>query len=267
MNRTMKLTARIAGAMAFAAIFGTSAFGESRHLGTTEQDGGRTERTYKQRSDGQREQRNDRRDTAQLQPSYGRRADSQQNQGRGRAESQPYQQRDYGRSQSYDRRAESRGVPSYGTRDNRRSISAEGRVRSISREGNGYRVRLDRGGYSFFVPEARFRMWPLRAGLSIRIGGYLNPLGYVDAYDLGPLGGPVYTSGDLRGIVESVDYRRGTLAVRDDISGSFVTVILRRNDSRMDHLRSGDFVDFSGAWDRGGVFEAYLLEDFRPGRY
>jgi hypothetical protein len=146
----------------------------------------------------------------------------------------------------------------------------EGHVTRIVPYGGGYRVWLDRGGYPFFIPEARFRLFPLRLGLSIRFGGYWDPLGYYNVYDVGPYGGGAYgggysTSGDLRGVVESVDYRRGTLVLRDDISGSFVTTVLRGNDPRLGDVRPGDYVDLSGAWNRSGVFDAYNVVDIRGG--
>jgi hypothetical protein len=148
----------------------------------------------------------------------------------------------------------------------------DGHVTRITPYNGGYRVWLDRGGYPFFIPEARFRLFPLRLGLSIRLGGYWDPLGYYNVYDVGPYGGGGYgygsgysTSGDLRGVVESVDYRRGTMVLRDDISGSFVTAVLRGNDPRLGDLRPGDYVDLSGAWNRSGVFDAYSVVDIRGG--
>jgi hypothetical protein len=47
-----------------------------------------------------------------------------------------------------------------------------------------------------------------------------------------------------------VDYRRGTLVMRDDVSGSFVTVAMRGNDPRFGNLRPGDAIDLTGAWNR-----------------
>jgi hypothetical protein len=83
-------------------------------------------------------------------------------------------------------------------------------------------------------------------------------------YDVGPMNGPYYTSGDLSGVVENVDYRRGSLVVRDDNSGSFVTVALTGNDSRFGDLRPGDYVEMSGSWSRG-IFQAYNLGGLRDG--
>jgi hypothetical protein len=163
-----------------------------------------------------------------------------------------------------------RGAPSY----------YNGRIERFERWNGGFRVFIGGAPYPFFVPEAYFRLHGLRLGLSIRLGGYYNPLGYYDYYD-GPYydssyynggyysSGPV-TSGDLRGVVESVDYRRGTLVLRDDTSGNFVTAVMRGRDRVLDSLRQGDYIVLSGDWVRGGVFEAYradLLNDGRDNGY
>ncbi len=171
-------------------------------------------------------------------------------------------QRSYDRGQRNDRRDNS----AY-RNDGRRSISAQGRVTRVEHFHDGYRVWLDRGGYPFFVPAARFRAFPIRVGVSIGLGGYWNPLGYYDVYDVGPYGGGYATAGDLQGVVESVDYRRGTAVLRDDISGSFVTIVLRGNDPRLGDLRPGDYVDLNGAWSRAGVFNAHGVADVRGRGY
>jgi hypothetical protein len=54
--------------------------------------------------------------------------------------------------------------------------------------------------------------------------------------------------------------------INDDISRQFVTVTMPR-DRRMDDVRPGDYVEFSGDWTRGGVFNAYRLERLDEGRY
>ena len=54
--------------------------------------------------------------------------------------------------------------------------------------------------------------------------------------------------------------------INDDISRQFVTVTLPR-DRRVESIREGDYVDFSGDWSRRGVFNAYRLERVEEGRY
>ena len=53
------------------------------------------------------------------------------------------------------------------------------------------------------------------------------------------------------------------MVLRDDLSGSFVTAVLRGGDPRLGDLRPGDYVDLSGAWTRGGYFDAYQVQDVR----
>jgi hypothetical protein len=110
--------------------------------------------------------------------------------------------------------------------------------------------------YPFFVPVAYYRADRFRIGLAIQLGGYYNPAGYYDYY-----GGNAYSRGDLRGVVESVDYRHDTFVIRNDATGSFVTVVMR---DRRDNVRPGDYVELSGDWTRRGVFQAYdvdLIDD------
>jgi hypothetical protein len=173
--------------------------------------------------------------------------------------------RSYDRNRGNDNRSYDRNrgyAPSYG-RGN--AYYHDGRISRIDRWNGGFRIYLGGAPYPFFVPEARFRLFNWRVGLSIRLGGYYNPLGYYDYYDAGVYGpGAVASAGDVHGIVESVDYRRGTMVVRDDVSGSFVTVMMRGGDPRFDALRIGDAVDLSGEWVRG-YFEAYNVNRLDAG--
>ncbi len=135
--------------------------------------------------------------------------------------------------------------------------------------------------YPFFVPEARFRLFNWRVGLSIHLGGFWNPLGYYDYYDgvdpyyAGGYGyAPAYApgiavtnaNGYLRGVVDNIDYRRGSMVIRDDASGNFVTVMMRGDDPRFDSLRNGDYVNLTGDWVRG-YFEAYRVDNIDDGQY
>jgi hypothetical protein len=80
----------------------------------------------------------------------------------------------------------------------------------------------------------------------------------------------------LRGIVERVDIFRGTAVIRDTNSGRRVAVVVSpsargrgtRRDRGLDleDIRRGDYVTFRGDWERGGVFEAYHIDDVRSGR-
>jgi hypothetical protein len=136
-------------------------------------------------------------------------------------------------------------------RENQR-FNESGKVSSFTRERDGYRVQLDRGR-SFWAPESRFgnRARDLRAGVSITFGGVfrggafsVDAVSWPDQYDRG------YANGFVRGVVERVNYRSGTILVRDNASGRLITAqIASRN------LRAGQYVELTGQWIRGGVFD------------
>jgi hypothetical protein len=336
------LSLQIAGAVALAALFGTSAFAESRPHQRTESSGGRIERGGGSRSTGsveargrsvapsqqprsedrsamrnntQRESRsrdlgtwrNDSSSTTQrdsqrydnnrgsnrndTRGSYdnrnGNRSDNRgdnnryDNRGNNRNDNNRYDNRGNNRNDNnrYDNRNNSRNDNrrydnrSRGSRNDWRPGSnpyrgqhygGYGRVSRYERYRDGYRVWIGGGLYPIFVPFSYWSRNPLRIGVSIRFGGYWDPLGYWSVYDYSPYDGygrydNVYTSGEIRGTVESVDYRRGTLVLNDDLSRQFVTVTLPR-DRRADSLRPGDYVEFSGDWSRSGYFNAYRLD-------
>jgi hypothetical protein len=313
MNSRKNLAAQVAGAMAIAALVGTSAFAETRHKDATERDHGRqssSDRGSRHDRSNSQNQTQSRHDTA---PQTYQRSETRNNGtwnrnetrnngafdrnqtwnngtfdrsqtrnngtwnrgetnnnrsfDRSQADSYRNNNRSYDRSQSYRNNR-----PSFDSRG-RRSDFAEGRISRYQHERGGYRVWLDGGRFPVWIPEARISLFPrLRVGLSIRFGGYYDPLGYLDAYDYyndgyygGGYGGNANSSGLLRGVVETVDYRRGTLVLRDDVSGSFVTTLIR--DRRLESLRPGDYAEIAGDWTRAGVFEGLRLEDTRDGRY
>jgi hypothetical protein len=236
-------------------LTGTSAFAETRHRDETRDPSSqRWDRSQSQRNDNRNADRN-RASASETNRSFDttrRSNDFRSNSNRG-TDNRSYDNR----SRSYDNRSY-RG-------DNRgyrgESRSFEGRVQRVERYNGGFRVWVGGAPYPFFIGADRWSRFPIRVGLSIRLGGYWNPGGYYDVYDVGPYA----TAGQLHGIVESVDYRRGTIAMRDDVSGSFVTVVMRGNDPRFGGLRPGDYVDLSGAWNRAGVFDAYNVYDIRNG--
>jgi len=300
MNSRKNLAAQVAGAIAIAALVGTSAFAESRHSDATERDHERqssrdhSSRDRAARSGSSQTQTQSRNETApqtfqrsetrndgtwnrnetrnnntfdrsQTRNETWNRNDSRGNRSFDRSQAESYRNnnRSYDRSHSYhsDR-------PQFDNRG-RRSDFVSGRISRFVHERGGYRIWVDGGRFPVWIPEARISLFPrLRVGLSLRIGGYYDPLGYLEAYDYyndGYYGGGAYSSGLLRGIVETVDYRRGTMVVRDDVSGSFVTTLIR--DRRLETLRPGDYVEVAGDWTRSGLFEGLRLEDVRDGRY
>ena len=233
---------------------GTSAFAETRHRDETKA----AARNDQNRADrGNRQGNlnfNDRGQSRQNNPTYdnrsGRQSNSAYNDRNGRQDNSNYNRNDRNNNSH-------RG---YGN-GSRSSESFQGRVSRVERYRGGYNVWIGGGQYPFFIGADRWSRFPVRVGLSIRLGGYWNPSGYYDVYDVGSYA----TAGNLHGVVETVDYRRGTLVMREDVSGSFVTVVMRGNDPRFGGLRQGDYIDLTGAWNRSGVFDAYNVADIRGG--
>ena len=76
----------------------------------------------------------------------------------------------------------------------------------------------------------------------------------------------------VRGYVERIDFRRGTILLRDRRSNRRITVFMvggSRNRRGVDltDLRRGDYVTLAGDWNRRGVFQAYRVESVREGRW
>lgn len=182
------------------------------------------------------------------------------------------------RSDSHDSRG-GYGGSSY--RDNQR-VNVSGRVTSLNRENGGYRVYLDRGRDSFWIPAARLhdRGNDLRVGISIVLGGIFRG-GRVDVDAVSWPGDRGYDRrydrdrrdhrrDAVRGVVERIDERRGVMLLRESSTGRTIEVDMRdtRHDRRVDFndLRRGDYVTLSGDWERGGRFEAERIESVSSGR-
>ncbi|HEV7919370.1 MAG TPA: hypothetical protein VGR02_01120 [Thermoanaerobaculia bacterium] len=161
-----------------------------------------------------------------------------------------------------------------GYRENDR-VTMQGHISSFSHERNGYRVQLDRGNESYWVPDSyvRNRTRDLRVGVSINLGGvFRGGSVYVDAVSWPDGGGYTdsYRNNSLRGTVDRVDSRRSTVWVRDDSSRRIVEVDMRaerRGRLNIGDLRRGDRVELTGDWTRSGLFVATRIEDIRNGRY
>jgi hypothetical protein len=294
-NKTKQFALHFAAA---AMLIGTSAFADSRHSDATNRNGGErhdrgnrtnVERRGTDQRSFQQPQRNETRNWNNNQNrSFDRNNNNRSFDNRNFDRNRSFDNnRNFDRNRSYDNNRnfdrnrgyqQNRGfdrnrgyAPSYG-RGN--AYYHDGRISRIERWNGGYRVYLGGALYPFFVPEARFRLFGWHVGLSVHLGGFYNPLGYYDYYDgVDPYYGNGYayaptvaTSGALRGVVESVDYRRGSMVIRDDASGSFVTVMMQGNDPRFDSLRTGDDVDLSGDWVRG-YFQAYRVDNVDDGYY
>jgi hypothetical protein len=172
-----------------------------------------------------------------------------------------------------------RARDSYSQNDNRSDrayrnnerVTVQGKVQSFTHERGGYRVRLDRGNQSYWIPENRIGNGVnIRVGIDIVLGGvYRNDSVYVDDVAYGGYG--YQNDGYVRGVVDRIDYRYGTLVLRDDRSGQFISVDMRDTARRsridLNDLRRGDRVSLNGNWSRGGVFRAYEISSVNTGRY
>ncbi len=155
-----------------------------------------------------------------------------------------------------------------GYRDNQR-VTMSGKVSSFNRERDGYRVQLDRG-QSYWVPRSTFgnRDRDLRAGVSISLGGIfrggsisfdaVSYPGAVAGYGYG--NGYAYGNGYVTGVIARIDYRDNTLVVRDQASGRLIPVEMTAGGrSNVRNLRPGDFVQMTGQWIGGGVFDVVRI--------
>jgi len=299
MKENNNLARHLAVAAAIAALCGTSAFADVRHReetarGGSSDHGARVERSNRDNGAAQRQveqqretrsQNWDRNRSQQQTGDRNNRSSSNWNRNESRSTATEWRNnnrsndwnRNNNRSNDWNRNNRSNDWNRNNNRSNdwnrnnrnnnyyrggRAPYFYNGRISRYERWNGGFRVYIGGAPYPFFVPEAYFFSHGWRAGLSIRIGGYYNPLGYYDYYD-GPYdgyyGSSVATAGALRGVVESVDYRRGTVVVRDDISGDFVSTVMRGRDRTFDTLRPGDYIELRGDWVRG-VFEAYQAD-------
>lgn len=174
---------------------------------------------------------------------------------------------DTNRGREDSRGSQDRGRDNGSYRDNQR-VNATGRVTSFSHANGGYRVQLDRGRESYWIPEShmRNRGSDLRVGISIVLGGVFRG-GRVDVDAVSWPDDRGYRNDRddyVRGVVERVDYRSGVLLLREAFTRRTITVDMRdtRRSSRVDFgdLRRGDSVTLSGQWLRGGRFEADGIE-------
>ncbi|HEX7831483.1 MAG TPA: hypothetical protein VF787_17640 [Thermoanaerobaculia bacterium] len=172
-----------------------------------------------------------------------------------------------GREESFRRGGDSRNnrYNSDSRHRNSQPYHTRGRISRTQRYNDGYRVWVVGSPYPFYIPSRYWHRDRFRIGLSISLGGWYNPLGYYDYYD-GYRDGYYdsrwddrrsYTRGELRGVVESVDSRRTSFVLRNEDTGSFVTVLPR---GRRVYVRPGEFVEVDGTWTRNGYFTAYDID-------
>jgi hypothetical protein len=298
MLKSKALTLQIAGTFALATLIGTSAFAESRHLGGT-RGGGSSHSSHGRIS--VRAPRYDSRGSSGRGFS-GRGSSGRGFSGRGSGESRFGGTRDVaaprfgGRAPSdFNRvspyRGGGRGPYNGGGNyyNNGSRFYGRGRIDRIAPYRGGYRVWLGGWGYPFFVPYRFYDPFRFRLGLFVGFNAFYDPLGYYSVYGWpGYAYPPVYSGSTyyrddynyndnynrndnydesvLRGTVESIDLHNGTVLINDESSRRVVTALLPPRDRRVDDIRPGDFVEFSGGWTRRGQFDADRMDRFEPRR-
>ena len=155
-------------------------------------------------------------------------------------------------------------IPVSAARPNR--VSIEGRIRTVTRDSDGYRVTLDRGDSLFRVPDSVAGRRPLRVGSIVRFSG-VSRGGYVWVDEVVWSGRPDADRDDdyLTGRVERVNRFEQRLWLRDDrgrtieVDGRAIADD-RRHRLDVGDLHRGDRVTLRGRCERG-TFRAFRIEN------
>jgi len=150
-------------------------------------------------------------------------------------------------------------------------ISTQGQITSISREGSDYRVVLNHGSYTYYVPAPMIHSRDIRIGDQVRIGGVVSG-DAVNADYIAFSGEPTYTtdpmyravpfglSGWMSGTVLNVNRRLNYVTIRDDASGLPVKIDVRNMDTKHSvnvwRTRPGDHISVNGSWEDHNTFNA-----------
>ena len=154
-------------------------------------------------------------------------------------------------------------------------ISTQGRITSISRDRDRYRITLDRDRYFYYVPMATVRDRQLRVGDDVRLGGFVS--GNSVSVDLLESRGDPYYAADrdrrsapygsrgwMAGVVQRVDRHLGYLVIRDDSSGQPLKIDVRHMNLRKPvnvwGIRAGDHIAIQGTWEHRDTFDARRIE-------
>ena len=154
-------------------------------------------------------------------------------------------------------------------------ISTQGQITSMSLEGDQYRVVLNHGSYTYYVPASMVRNRDIRVGDRVRIGGivsgdtvnadyvaFSDETGY--ATDPSYRAVPYGSIGWMSGTVMNVNRRLGYITIRDDASGLPVKIDVRKIDTKRSvnvwKTRSGDHISINGSWENRNTFEASRVQ-------
>jgi len=154
-------------------------------------------------------------------------------------------------------------------------ISTQGRITSVTRQGDMYMITLNHGGYTYDVPLAIAGARNLQVGDLIRINGLVS--GDLVNTDLIALPGETYyvtdpmyrgvpygSSGWMTGTVQSLNRHLGYLVVRDDATGANYKIDVRHMDRQRPvnvwGIRPGDHISINGGWEKRDTFNAVRIE-------
>ncbi len=143
-------------------------------------------------------------------------------------------------------------------------ITTQGQITRIAREGNMYRITLNNGGFSYFVPVTMARDRDLRVGDTVTLSGYPSENG-VTVDLVTPLNHPYYgtVTGPMTATVLSTNRRLNYLTVRDEATGRRLKIDVRNMDTRRSvnvwRLRAGDRVVVNGNWENRNTFDAMTV--------
>lgn len=154
-------------------------------------------------------------------------------------------------------------------------ISSQGRITSITRVGDQYRVELNHGAYTYYVPMTMVSSNDLRIGDTVRVGGLVNG-DTVNADYFALQGQPAYaadpmyrtvpygSSGWLSGTVIDSNRHLNYITVRDDATGRMFKVDTRNMDTKRSvnvwRTSIGDHLNVNGSWENHDTFRANRIQ-------
>lgn len=154
-------------------------------------------------------------------------------------------------------------------------ISTQGQITSIRREGDRYRIVLNHGSYTYYVPAAMILSRDIRVGDLVRIGGGVSGDDVIADYiafsgDAGYASDPSYrgvpygSNGWMSGTVMSTNRRLNYITIRDDSSGLPVKIDVRNMDTKRSvnvwRTRTGDHVSVDGSWENRETFKGLRVQ-------
>jgi hypothetical protein len=146
--------------------------------------------------------------------------------------------------------------------------SVEGRITSITRERDEYRVTLEQSGATFYVSRNAVRESNLGVDTRVRFAGNMHRgVMTVDSVtvlsgrgDRGERRRAQEENGSMRGVVESLNRHLNYLTIRDDSTGRYIKIDVRHMDRERPvnvwAIRRGDHVRVRGQWENRDTFDA-----------